>query len=88
MVGPVSSVPFWVTFASRLTFAGAVNGMPSTKTCTTSEKPVPVAVIFVANLVGALFCIGFFVMPIVALTYVTQLRASVFQRLEQLASED
>jgi hypothetical protein len=50
--------------------------------------PLSIAAVFVANLVGAMFCIGFFVMPIVALTYVTQLRASMFQRLEELAAED
>ena len=50
--------------------------------------PISIAVIFLSNLVGIMFCIGFFVMPIVALTYVTQLRASIYQRLEQLASED
>jgi hypothetical protein len=50
--------------------------------------PLSFAVVFIANLVGAMFCIGFFVMPIVALTYVTQLRASMFQRLEELAAED
>jgi hypothetical protein len=50
--------------------------------------PLSLAVVFVSNLIGAMFCIGFFVMPIVALTYVTQLRASMFQRLEELAAED
>ncbi|HET6409193.1 MAG TPA: hypothetical protein VFG14_14995, partial [Chthoniobacteraceae bacterium] len=50
--------------------------------------PISIAVVFLANLIGVLFCIGFFVMPIVALTYVTQLRASIYQRLEQIASED
>jgi hypothetical protein len=50
--------------------------------------PISIGVIFLANIIGVMFCIGFFVMPIVALTYVTQLRASIYQRLEQLASED
>jgi ABC-type transport system involved in multi-copper enzyme maturation permease subunit len=50
--------------------------------------PLSIFVMLVANLVGVMFCIGIFVMPIVALTYVTQLRASIYHRLEQLAAED
>jgi ABC-type transport system involved in multi-copper enzyme maturation permease subunit len=50
--------------------------------------PISFGIVFLANIVGIMFCIGFFVMPIVALTYVTQLRASIYQRLEQLASEE
>lgn len=50
--------------------------------------PISIAIIFMSNIIGFLFCIGFFVMPIVALTYVTQLRASIYQRLEQLAAEE
>jgi hypothetical protein len=50
--------------------------------------PISFGVVFLANIIGIMFCIGFFVMPIVALTYVTQLRASMYQRLEQLASEE
>ncbi len=50
--------------------------------------PVSLAVLFAANLVGAAFCIGLFVMPIVALTYVPQLRTTIYQRLEELAAED
>lgn len=50
--------------------------------------PLSLAVIFIANLIGAMFCIGFFVMPIVALTYVTQLRSTIYQKLEQMAGED
>jgi ABC-type transport system involved in multi-copper enzyme maturation permease subunit len=50
--------------------------------------PISIGIVFLANIVGIMFCIGFFVMPIVALTYVTQLRASMYQRLEHLASEE
>jgi hypothetical protein len=50
--------------------------------------PLSVFVLLVANIVGLMFCIGIFVLPIVSLTYVTQLRASIYQRLEQLAGED
>lgn len=50
--------------------------------------PISIGIVFMANIIGIMFCIGFFVMPIVALTYVTQLRASAYQRLEQLASEE
>jgi hypothetical protein len=50
--------------------------------------PLSLAVVLLANLVGLAFCIGTFVLPIVALTYVTQLRAGIYQRLEQLAAED
>jgi ABC-type transport system involved in cytochrome c biogenesis permease component len=50
--------------------------------------PLSVAVLLVANIVGLMFCIGIFVLPIVSLTYVTQLRASIFQKLERLAGED
>jgi ABC-type transport system involved in multi-copper enzyme maturation permease subunit len=50
--------------------------------------PLSIFVLLVANIVGFMFCIGIFVMPIVSLTYVTQLRASIYQRLEQLAGED
>lgn len=50
--------------------------------------PVALAIILLANLVGAMFCIGIFVMPILALTYVPQLRRTIYQRLERLAGED
>jgi hypothetical protein len=50
--------------------------------------PLSIAIVFLANILGAMFCIGVFVMPIVALTYVAQLRATIYQRLEQLAAED
>jgi len=50
--------------------------------------PVSFAILFAANLVGLMFCIGLFVMPIVALTYVPQLRTTIYQRLELLAGED
>ena len=50
--------------------------------------PISLGIVFMANLIGIMFCIGFFVMPIVALTYVTQLRASIYLRLEQLAAEE
>jgi hypothetical protein len=50
--------------------------------------PVSLAIVFAANIVGAAFCIGLFVMPIVALTYVPQLRTTIYQRLEELAAED
>jgi hypothetical protein len=50
--------------------------------------PLSLAVVLLANIVGLAFCIGAFVLPIVALTYVTQLRAGIYQRLEQLAAED
>jgi len=50
--------------------------------------PLSVAVVLLANIIGVAFCIGAFVLPIVALTYVTQLRAGIYQRLEQLAAED
>jgi ABC-type transport system involved in multi-copper enzyme maturation permease subunit len=50
--------------------------------------PMSIFVLLVANIVGFMFCIGIFVMPIVSLTYVTQLRASIYQRLEQLSGED
>ncbi len=49
---------------------------------------VSLAVLFAANLVGLMFCIGIFVMPILALTYVPQLRTTIYRRLEQLAAED
>jgi ABC-type transport system involved in multi-copper enzyme maturation permease subunit len=50
--------------------------------------PISFGIVFIANIVGIMFCIGFFVMPIVALTYVTQLRSSMYLRLEQLAAEE
>jgi len=50
--------------------------------------PVALAILFAANLVGIMFCIGIFVLPIVALTYVPQLRTTIYQRLEELAAED
>jgi ABC-type transport system involved in multi-copper enzyme maturation permease subunit len=50
--------------------------------------PLGLAVVLLANIVGLAFCIGAFVLPVVALTYVTQLRAGIYQRLEQLAAED
>ena len=50
--------------------------------------PLSIAVLLIANIVGLMFCIGIFVLPIVSLTYVSQLRASIYQRLERLAGED
>ncbi|MEQ1862979.1 MAG: hypothetical protein ABMA13_23910 [Chthoniobacteraceae bacterium] len=50
--------------------------------------PVAFAVLFASNLVGLVFCIGIFVMPIIALTYVPQLRTTIYQQLEQLAGEN
>jgi hypothetical protein len=50
--------------------------------------PLSFAIVWLANVIGIMFCIGIFVMPIVALTYVTQLRTGIYQRLEQLAAED
>jgi hypothetical protein len=49
--------------------------------------PVSLAILLLANMIGVIFCIGIFVMPIVALTYVTHLRTTIYQRMEQLAAE-
>lgn len=50
--------------------------------------PVSLAILFAANIVGVFMCIGIFVMPILALTYVPQLRTTICHRLEELAAED
>lgn len=48
--------------------------------------PISIAIVLLANIVGMFFCLGFFVLPIVAFTYVSHLRHTIYQRLEEMAA--
>jgi ABC-type transport system involved in multi-copper enzyme maturation permease subunit len=50
--------------------------------------PAALGVVLLANIVGAAFCIGLILMPIVALTYVPHLRAAIYERLEAIAAQE
>lgn len=50
--------------------------------------PVSLGVVFLANVIGAIFCVGIFILPIVGLTYSSSLRTTIYQRLEGMASAD
>lgn len=77
----------WLYFASQMWLLAHLAAYFSLR-LKWGALPVSLAILFAANLVGLMFCIGIFVMPIVALTYVPHLRTTIYQRLEQLAAED
>lgn len=83
----IPSLLGWAYFASQMWLLAHLAAYFSLK-LKWGALPVSFAILFAANLVGLMFCIGIFVMPIVALTYVPQLRTTICQRLEQLAGED